>query len=84
MKQINQLVKGLLGVVLLFSLQITNAQVQDDPEWKFEIADNIELNREVTLLFKAQVPTDWYMYANDFDPNLGPILSSLYSYLYKY
>ncbi len=77
MKRINQLVKGLLGVVLLFSLQITNAQVQDDPEWKFEISDSIELNKEVTLLFKAQVPTDWYMYANDFDPNLGPMLTEI-------
>ncbi|GGZ19554.1 thiol:disulfide interchange protein DsbD [Echinicola pacifica] len=32
---------------------------------------------EIELTFKATIPRDWYIYSNDFDPDLGPMLTEL-------
>ncbi|GAB3658906.1 thioredoxin family protein [Echinicola sediminis] len=39
--------------------------------------DNPSVGEEVTLIFKAEIPQNWYIYSNDFDPDLGPMLTEL-------
>ncbi|MES2778328.1 MAG: protein-disulfide reductase DsbD domain-containing protein [Bacteroidota bacterium] len=48
------------------------------PEWKIT-ADKKELKvgDEVTLTLTSDIEKDWYMYSNDFDPNLGPIVAEI-------
>ncbi len=58
--------------MLLFAMPLF-AQMQQAPAWKVSISKpNV---KETVLSFKAAVPSGWYMYANDFDPDLGPMLT---------
>lgn len=38
---------------------------------------NPQVGDELTLIFKAAIPTNWYIYSNEFDPNLGPLLTEV-------
>ena len=58
-------------------LQLTVfAQLQKAPDWSYSFGKNeVKVGEEVDLIFKAKIPTDWYLYSNDFDPDLGPMLT---------
>ena len=52
------------------------AQMQSPPDWSFSFdKKEVKLGEEVDLIFKAQIPTNWYLYSSDFDPDLGPMLT---------
>lgn len=55
-----------------------NAQVISPPKWDIRI-DNpeAEVGEEVTLILKAAIPVNWYIYSNDFDADLGPLLTEI-------
>jgi thiol:disulfide interchange protein len=64
--------------VLLFSSFYAQAQIIAPPKWTISIdKENLTVGEEATLVFEAQIPIGWYIYANDFDPKLGPILATL-------
>ncbi len=48
------------------------------PEWKIT-ADKkeVKVGDIVTLTLTSEIEKDWYMYSNDFDPNLGPIVAEI-------
>lgn len=55
-----------------------SAQLIAPPKWTIQLADkNPSVGSEVKITFKAQIPRDWYIYSNDFDPDLGPMLTEL-------
>lgn len=55
-----------------------NAQVISPPEWDIRIDNaDVQVGEEVTLVFKASIPINWYIYSNDFDPELGPLLTEI-------
>lgn len=68
-------------LVLLFSLLISVqsfAQLIAPPNWSIEFdKKNLKIGEEAKIVFKAQIPKDWYIYSNDFDPDLGPMLTEL-------
>ncbi len=44
------------------------------PEWKIALdKKEVKVGDEITITFTSEIEKDWYMYSNDFDPNLGPI-----------
>ncbi|WP_423779150.1 protein-disulfide reductase DsbD family protein [Algoriphagus aquimarinus] len=48
------------------------------PKWTISIEPtNLDQGEEAILIFESQIPIGWYIYANDFDPKLGPILATL-------
>ncbi|SIS61316.1 protein-disulfide reductase DsbD family protein [Belliella pelovolcani] len=54
------------------------AQMIAPPRWSIELATkDLKVGDEVKITFKAQIPKDWYIYSNDFDPELGPMLTEL-------
>ncbi|MBW7844419.1 MAG: thioredoxin family protein [Bacteroidia bacterium] len=66
----------LLFVVAQFNLNAQNSPtaLSKDPEWKVEVdKPNAKVGDEITLTFTSIIEKNWYMYSNDFDPNLGPI-----------
>ncbi|MDN3687491.1 protein-disulfide reductase DsbD family protein [Cyclobacterium jeungdonense] len=72
-------VSRLIPLVFLLALATgLNAQVISPPKWDIRI-DNpeAEVGEEVTLVFKASIPINWYIYSNDFDPDLGPLLTEI-------
>ena len=68
----------LLLLAMLFFSFYAQAQIIAPPKWSVSIEPkSLVQGEEATLVFEAQIPIGWYIYANDFDPNLGPILATL-------
>lgn len=67
----------LLPLFMLFSL-LAQAQLIKPPKWTvaFE-SKELQIGNPATLVLEASIPVGWYIYSNDFDPDLGPILTSL-------
>jgi thiol:disulfide interchange protein len=69
------------SLILFFLLVYSTAgftQIISPPKWNIQIEEkDFKVGDEVKLVFKAQIPKDWYIYSNDFDPDLGPMLTEL-------
>ncbi len=57
-----------------------NLKAQDGPlvttTWQMSVSpQSAKIGETVELIFKASIDDKWYMYSNDFDPNLGPMLT---------
>jgi thiol:disulfide interchange protein len=64
-------------VFFLFSL-IAQAQVLQPVKWVTQVSkQSANAGDELELIFKASIDNNWYMYANDFDPDCGPLLTEL-------
>ena len=60
---------------LLFAA--AHAQPVAPPTWRFEVsAPEVRVGQEVELVFRARIEPDWYLYSSDFDPDLGPYLTT--------
>ena len=65
-------------LVLFFISSFAQAQIIKPPKWTVSIeSENLKVGEEAKLVFKAEIPAGWYIYATDFDPDLGPIIASL-------
>jgi thiol:disulfide interchange protein len=63
--------------LLLFNVQAF-AQLIAPPNWSIQFeSKTLTVGEETKIIFKAQIPKDWYIYSNDFDPDLGPMLTEL-------
>ncbi len=72
-------VKFLLSFVFLILIASNAfAQLISPPKWDFQLSKNDpKVGDEIELILKATVPVNWYIYSNDFDKDLGPILTTL-------
>ncbi len=63
---------------LLFILAFTvQAQMVQAPQWKHTASKTaVKAGEEIELIFTAQIQPNWYMYSSDFDPDLGPIVTT--------
>ena len=76
MKSIAVFFKLLFFFVLLSVL--ANAQVLKPAKWTTEVSKTTaNAGDEVELIFRATIDEHWYLYANDFDPDCGPLLTEL-------
>ncbi len=65
--------QALLALFILFFPFYLSAQVLKPISWATSIsAESPKIGQEVELLFKATIENDWYLYSSDFDPELGP------------
>ena len=65
----------LLALVLLLSTS-AKAQLVKQPVWNIRLEDNsLRVGDEATVVLEAQIPLGWYVYSNDFDKSLGPLLT---------
>lgn len=66
-----------IAVLLLFSSNALG-QVISPPQWDISLTPpHPEVGEETELVLKATIPNNWYIYSNDFDPDLGPLLTIL-------
>jgi thiol:disulfide interchange protein len=73
-------VKLLLHFIFSFLLVVPSfAQIISPPQWDIQFSSKSpKVGEEVELVFKAKIPLNWYIYSNDFDPDLGPLLTELF------
>ena len=69
--------KKISATLLLTLLYLTGfAQLEQHVQWQASISEQeANIGEEVTLIFKATIDKDWYLYSSDFDPNLGPMVT---------
>lgn len=61
---------------LLLSIEVWG-QILQPAKWSASVAKKeIKAGEEVELIFTASIDSKWYVYSNDFDPELGPQLTS--------
>ncbi|WP_207435446.1 protein-disulfide reductase DsbD family protein [Sabulibacter ruber] len=67
---------GLLLTLFFFTLA-AQAQVLKPSTWSHDVsATEVKVGEEVELIFNAKIIPDWYLYSSDFDPDLGPIVTT--------
>jgi thiol:disulfide interchange protein DsbD len=65
----------LLPVFLLISF-LAQAQLVKPPKWTFTLEPaTLQVGEMATLVMEAEIPMGWYVYSNDFDKDLGPLLT---------
>ncbi len=72
---------SLVITVFLFfqisTLPATIAQVLRPIKWESKTSvSEAKVGETVELIFTAKIDNDWYLYSNDFDPDLGPMLTT--------
>ncbi|HET9053926.1 MAG TPA: protein-disulfide reductase DsbD domain-containing protein, partial [Cyclobacteriaceae bacterium] len=66
------------SVILLFASGISSAQVLSPAKWSWKAsATSVKVGDEIDLIFNVTVDDNWYVYANDFDPDCGPLLTTI-------
>jgi thiol:disulfide interchange protein len=65
--------------LLLFCVSAASfGQILKPAKWTTEVSKNpVKIGDEIELIFKTTIDEGWYMYANDFDPDCGPLLTEL-------
>lgn len=57
---------------------VTNAQILKPVTWEIQLSKtNVKAGDEIDVTFKATISGAWHLYANDFDPNCGPLLTEV-------
>src|SRR5690606_13691147 len=66
-------------IFLILLASPLSAQIISPPKWDIQLSDKEhKVGDEVELVLKASIPINWYIYSNDFDPDLGPLLTELF------
>jgi thiol:disulfide interchange protein len=70
--------RPILSSLILFLICLSgHAQVLKPASWTTEVPKNAAVGDEIELIFTARIDDKWYMYANDFDPDCGPLLTEI-------
>ncbi|MBC3539969.1 cytochrome c biogenesis protein CcdA [Rufibacter sediminis] len=68
---------GGLLLTLFFFILSAQAQVLKPSTWSHDVsAAEVKVGEEVELIFNAKIIPEWYLYSSDFDPDLGPIVTT--------
>lgn len=67
----------LLSLFLVLITQVWG-QVLEPAKWSWTASKKeVKVGDEIELIFKVSVDDNWYVYANDFDPECGPLLTKV-------
>lgn len=62
----------------LFLITQASGQILEPAKWSWAASKKeVKVGDEVELIFKVSVDDNWYVYANDFDPDCGPLLTKV-------
>ncbi|MFD1819886.1 Disulphide bond corrector protein DsbC [Pseudarcicella hirudinis] len=64
-------------LTLLVSVAV-NAQKLTPAKWSWALSKpNPAVGETVDIVFTVKIDKDWYLYSSDFDPDLGPIVTTI-------
>ncbi|QOI96641.1 MAG: thioredoxin family protein [Flammeovirgaceae bacterium] len=68
----------ILIVLILGSVSVLQAQILKPVTWSWRSEKNsVKTGEELDLIFTVTTDKNWYVYANDFDPDCGPMLTTV-------
>ena len=72
-------VRRVLAVWVIVLLAIPSfAQILEPAKWSWAPSTNTaKVGDEIELIFKIEIEENWHTYANDFDPECGPLLTKV-------
>jgi thiol:disulfide interchange protein DsbD len=54
------------------------AQILTPAKWNIQLSDtDVKAGDEIEIIFQATIDDVWYLYANDFDPDCGPLVTEV-------
>ncbi len=66
-----------LSVFLIFFMQSAFSQVLKPATWAYAwSAKEAKTGDEIEIVFNVKIDADWYLYSSDFDPNVGPTVTT--------
>jgi thiol:disulfide interchange protein DsbD len=71
--------KYLFGLLCLIGLlpRQANAQLEQHARWEVKAqVSSAKAGEEIDIIFTAIIDKDWYLYSSDFDPDLGPTVTT--------
>lgn len=72
------MMKYILSALFLFSTSLLPAQILTPARWTWEPSKtSVKTGDQLDLIFRVITDKDWYVYANDFDPDCGPLLTTV-------
>jgi thiol:disulfide interchange protein len=72
-----QRMRLIFAFFLLIIAQISSAQILKPVTWTWSLSkSSVKIGEEVEFILHAKVDDNWYIYANDFDPECGPMLTT--------
>jgi thiol:disulfide interchange protein DsbD len=82
MPNISSLFRTLIFSFVVLITTIAEAQLSNSiikpPKWKLGLSSQkLVVGESANLILEAEIPGGWYIYSNDFDPDLGPLLTNL-------
>ena len=64
-------------MLLLLTTVVAHAQVLNPATWSYATSkEQVKVGEEVELIFNVRIDKDWYLYSSDFDPELGPMVTT--------
>ncbi|WP_038032421.1 protein-disulfide reductase DsbD family protein [Thermonema rossianum] len=69
----------LLTLCLWLAAGGAQAQIEEHAHWTHNLRapQPLHVGDTIELVFKAKIDNDWYLYASDFDPELGPMVTEI-------
>src|ERR687893_219142 len=62
---------------LFFLMQSVVGQVLKPAAWAYSWSKKeVKTGDEIEIVFNVKIDADWYLYSSDFDPNVGPTVTS--------
>jgi len=69
--------KGFLLILWCLQAVGASAQILEPAKWSHSASTKeYKLGDELDLIFKVKIDQDWYLYSTDFDPDLGPLVTT--------
>jgi thiol:disulfide interchange protein len=73
-----KLIASKLLIFCLFLTLACQAQILEPAKWTFEVSkESAKVGDEIEVILKAKIEENWYLFANDFDPECGPLLTEI-------
>ncbi len=67
----------LLSFIFSLFFITAEAQILKPAKWSTSVSEKtVAIGEEVDLIFLVDIQKDWYLYSTDFDPDLGPMVTT--------
>ncbi len=73
-----KLIALFVPIILFVLVHSTHAQILKPAKWSWKPSKtSVKTGEELDLIFTVTIDNNWYVYANDFNPDCGPMLTTV-------